>query len=131
MKKPSLLSLPFVPKLTVTAIFAAGCLLSCPAATVFLWNVPSPGGANNWNVIGNQGSAGLNSGTIFDLSGLSNFVYNASAGAVQMGVSNRSTANLTLAAASNSITAATINVDTGSSSSSGTAGALKFGAGTN
>ncbi len=82
-------------------------------------------------VIGNQGNAALNSGTILDLTGLTNFVYNNSAGLIGMGISNRCTASLSLANGSNYITAGTINLDTGSTSSSGTAGNLKFGAGTN
>ena len=81
--------------------------------------------------VGNNGGNAFSSGTILDLSGLSNFVYSSSSGTVGIGTAgNRSGGNLTLAAASNSITAATINLETTSSSSSGS-GTINLGPGTN
>ncbi|HSU57098.1 MAG TPA: hypothetical protein VLT36_23860, partial [Candidatus Dormibacteraeota bacterium] len=82
-------------------------------------------------IIGCPGRSILNSGTILDLSGLSNFVFNASAGGILIGASNRCTAGMNLANGSNYITVGTIDLDTGSSSSSGPAENLKLGAGTN
>src|SRR5262249_40044074 len=79
----------------------------------------------------NMGASSLTGGNILDLSGLTNFIYNASAGQIGLGISNRSVGSLNLANGSNFITVGTINLDTGSSSSSGTAGNLRFGPGTN
>jgi hypothetical protein len=82
--------------------------------------------------IGDGGSAGgINQNTVLDASGLSNFVYSAAAGTVNIGAVNRSTASLVLGAVSNHITAATINLNTGSSSSTGSSQALRCGGGTN
>jgi fibronectin-binding autotransporter adhesin len=103
---------------------------STTTSAAILGNGTFQASGNNF-LIGYQGNSSLNSGTVLDLSGLTNFIYNASAGVIGMGISNRSTANFILAAGSNYITVGTINQDTGSSSSSGTAGALRLGAGTN
>ncbi len=81
--------------------------------------------------VGNNGSSSLDQNTILDMSGLSNFVYNAAVGTVATGTGNRSVAGIVLAARSNSITAATINLNTSASSSSGSSTALRFGSGTN
>jgi fibronectin-binding autotransporter adhesin len=82
--------------------------------------------------IGNNtaGSTGNDQHTLLDLSGLTNFVYNAPASTITMGTGNRSAGDFTLAANSNSITAATWNANIGSSSSS-VSGVLSLGAGTN
>jgi fibronectin-binding autotransporter adhesin len=80
--------------------------------------------------IGNNGSTGLDNTTFLDLSGLSNFVYRAAAGTINMGSGNRSVADFILAGGSNFINAATFNDNTSSSSSSGT-GNLTLGGGTN
>jgi len=80
--------------------------------------------------VGNFGATVLDSGTILDLSGLSNFVFSAASGTVAIATQNHSAANLNLAAASNNITAATINLNTGSVSASAT-GTVNLGAGTN
>jgi autotransporter-associated beta strand protein len=80
--------------------------------------------------IGNNGSTGGDTGTILDLSGLSNFVFNAASGTITMGTGNRSAANFNLASGSNNITAGTINANTASSSTS-TSGTLSLGVGTN
>lgn len=85
---------------------------------------------NNNLTIGNIGAGGADSGTILDLSGLSNFVFNASSGTLALGAGNRSMANLNLAGGSNNITVGTFNANTTSSSSSGS-GTLTLGAGTN
>ncbi|MGH8024020.1 MAG: hypothetical protein ACRED1_10590, partial [Limisphaerales bacterium] len=71
-----------------------------------------------------------NQKSTLDLSGLSNFVYNASAGTITFGPGNHSYTDVILAAVSNNITAGTIsdNYNNTSSSSSGT---LTFGIGTN
>ncbi len=79
----------------------------------------------------NTGTAASSSSSTLDLSGLSNFVYSASAGTFNLGANgSRSIGNLTSAAASNSITAATILFETSASSSSVT-GTWNLGAGTN
>ena len=116
-------------------VIVGSSLLNAPQdsatnSTAIVGNGTFQATGNNF-LIGYQGSSALNSGTVLDLSGLTNFVYNASAGIIGIGISNRSTANLILAAGSNYVTVGTINQDTGSSSSSGTAGALRLGAGTN
>jgi len=80
--------------------------------------------------IGNNGSSGVDSGTILDLSGLSNFVYSVPTGTIQMGSGNRSIAAFKLANGSNYITADSLNDNTTSTSSSGT-GDLTLGGGTN
>jgi autotransporter-associated beta strand protein len=82
--------------------------------------------------IGNNtaGSSGNDQQTSLDLSGLTNFVYNAPASTITMGSGNRSSADFTLAANSNYVTAATWNANVASSSSS-VAGTLNLGAGTN
>ena len=55
---------------------------------------------------------------MLDLFGLSNFVYYATTGTLQLSTSNRSAANMKFAAASNNITAGTNNLNTASSSGS-------------
>jgi autotransporter-associated beta strand protein len=80
--------------------------------------------------IGNNGSSASDQQSSLDLSGLTNFVFNAPAGTVTMGSGNRSSANFTLANASNYVTAATWNANT-ASTSSGVSGSLTLGAGTN
>ena len=85
---------------------------------------------NNNLAIGNNGITGTDTGTILDLSGLSNFVFNASSGSITLGTGVRSTANFNLAAVSNNITVGTINANTGSDSSTGS-GTMTLGAGTN
>ena len=80
--------------------------------------------------IGNNGSSSIDSGTTLDLSGLSNFVYNAASGTIAMGTGARSAAAFLLAGVSNNVTVGTWNDNTPSSSSSGT-GNLTLGAGTN
>ena len=86
-------------------------------------------GGNALNV-GNNGTGGIDSGTALDLSGLSNFVYNAPGGTLALGIGNRSTANLIMANGSNYITATNFNDNTTSSSSSGS-GNVTLGSGTN
>jgi autotransporter-associated beta strand protein len=82
--------------------------------------------------IGNNtaGTTGNDQQTLLDLSGLTNFVYNAPTSTITMGTGNRSAGDFTLAANSNSITAATWNANIASSSSS-VSGVLNLGAGTN
>src|ERR1051325_1285456 len=80
--------------------------------------------------IGNNGSTGSDQQTRLDLSGLTNFVFNAPTSTITMGSGNRSSADFTLAANSNYITAATWNANI-ASSSSGVSGTLNLGAGTN
>lgn len=85
---------------------------------------------NNNLTIGNIGVSTADSGTTLDLSGLSNFVYNAYTGTITLGPNNRSTANFLLAGVSNKITAGTINANVASSSSTAS-GTLTLGPGTN
>ena len=80
--------------------------------------------------IGNNGASSIDSGTVLDLSGLSNFVCNAGSATIGMGIGVRSVADFRLAAASNLITISNWNDNTPSTSSSGT-GNLTLGAGTN
>jgi fibronectin-binding autotransporter adhesin len=84
----------------------------------------------NGLTIGNNGSTASDQQTRLDLSGLTNFVYNAPAATITMGSGNRSAGDFTLAANSNYITAATWNANI-ASSSSGVSGTLNFGTGTN
>jgi fibronectin-binding autotransporter adhesin len=86
----------------------------------------------NGLTIGNNtaGSSGNDQHTLLDLSGLTNFVYNAPASTITMGSGNRSSADFTLAANSNYVTAATWNANIASSSSS-VSGVLNLGTGTN
>lgn len=86
-------------------------------------------GGNSLSV-GNNGTGGIDSGTVLDLSGLSNFVYNVPGGTLALGIGNRSTANLLMANGSNYITATSFNDNTTSSSSSGS-GNVTLGGGTN
>ena len=69
---------------------------------------------------GNGGTTTFTSANAFDLSGLNNFVYTVGTGTYGVGAINRSGGTHTLAAVTNSITAATLNIGTGSTSSSGT-----------
>ena len=48
--------------------------------------------------VGNNGSTSADTGTMLDLSGLSNFVYSASSGTIALSTGNRSAANMKLAA---------------------------------
>ena len=79
---------------------------------------------------GNTATSGGNPGTTLDLSGLSTFIWANSAAVLNIGNVNRSAVDLKLAASSNSVTAATINLNTGSSGSTA-AGTLTLGGGTN
>jgi len=81
----------------------------------------------NWS-IGNLPSA--NQICVVDLSGLSNLVYNASSGTINIGPANDSIANVSLAAASNNVTAGTFNYNINDTSSSSTT-TFTLGAGTN
>jgi fibronectin-binding autotransporter adhesin len=80
--------------------------------------------------VGNNGSAGADTGTILDLSALTNFVYVANAGTIALASGNRSAADMKLAAGSNFITVGTLNANV-ASTSSGAGGTLTLGAGTN
>jgi fibronectin-binding autotransporter adhesin len=84
----------------------------------------------NGLTIGNNGSTASDQQTRLDLSGLTNFVYNAPAATITMGSGNRSSGDFTLAANSNYVTASTWNANI-ASSSSGVSGTLNFGTGTN
>ncbi|TAK98314.1 MAG: hypothetical protein EPO07_12185 [Verrucomicrobia bacterium] len=127
---PSGVSLTVSGTVTVGGATGTGSpLLVTSAAMVGGGTLIANGTAFN---VGNGGSAGgLNSGTILNLSALTNFYYSASGGTLGIGAVNRSIATLNLAAGSNFITAATISLNTGSSSSSGNGVALRFGPGTN
>lgn len=81
-------------------------------------------------LVGNNGVSTADSGTLLDLSGLSNFVYTAGSGTIDQGIGSRSSANFNLAGVSNSITAATWNANALSVSST-SSGTLTLGAGTN
>ena len=80
----------------------------------------------------NHGAAVSTALATLDLSALSNFVYTNSAGVLTIGGTggNRSAGALNLAGASNFITAATINLGTGSGANAATSN-LRLGAGTN
>lgn len=97
------------------------------ATTVALYDAGTLVVNGNLNM-GNSGSA--NTTSTVDFSGLSNFVCNAGSGTVFAGIANRSLVTWKLAAASNSITAATLNDNALGTSSSGTANTT-LGAGTN
>jgi len=87
--------------------------------------------ATNANLVGNSGSSGSSANASLDLSGLSNFVYNA--GSATFGVGNvggRGQGTIILAAASNNITAGTVAIMTSSASSS-VSDTSTLGAGTN
>lgn len=86
--------------------------------------------------IQNYGSAsGANAAAYLNLSGLTNFVYNNSAGTISVednpGSLTRLGGNLTLAAISNSITVSNLNLGTSTSAQAGPAGVLALGPGTN
>ena len=85
--------------------------------------------ANGNLIIGNSGSSSGDSGTILDLSALTNFVCNASSGTIAMGLGNRSGANFKLAN-TNVITVGTWNANATTTSSSAS-GTLTLGAATN
>jgi autotransporter-associated beta strand protein len=80
--------------------------------------------------VGVSGTNGASTGSMLDMSGLTNFIYTNITGTIAMGVGSRGSANIKLAAGSNYITAGTMNLDTSSSSSS-TSGTFTLGAGTN
>src|SRR5260221_13635776 len=67
---------------------------------------------------GGNGSSSLDTSTV-DFSGLSNFVYNAAAGTIALGNATHSAVNFILAA-TNNITAATINDNTPNTRNSAT-----------
>ena len=79
-------------------------------------------GAGTLNVLGSlnvgiNGSSSADSGSWLDLSHLSNFVFNAVGGTINIGMNNRSAANFNLAA-TNNILAGTLNLNSSSVSSS-------------
>jgi len=87
--------------------------------------------ANNANLVGSSGSAGSSGTASLDLSGLSNFVYNASSATFGVGnIGGRGIGTIALAGVSNNITAGTVAIMTSSASSSVTATST-LGAGTN
>ncbi|HEV2693309.1 MAG TPA: autotransporter-associated beta strand repeat-containing protein [Verrucomicrobiae bacterium] len=87
--------------------------------------------AANANLVGSSGVTGTSGTASLDLSGLSNFVYNASSATLGVGnVGGRGTGTLNLAAISNNITAGSIAIMTSSASSSVSA-TTTLGAGTN
>ncbi|HSY42856.1 MAG TPA: hypothetical protein VK811_03030, partial [Candidatus Acidoferrum sp.] len=71
-----------------------------------------------------------NATQVANFGGLSNFVFNASAGTMNLGPANDSIVNITLAGASNSVTAGTIDYNINASSSSSTT-TFALGGGTN
>lgn len=79
--------------------------------------------------IGNSGSSSANSGTLLNLSALSNFVHVASNGTFNVGVLARGSAEFNFAAVSNNITVS--NMVLNSSTSSGASGTVRLGTGTN
>ena len=87
--------------------------------------------------VGNLASASpANQGTILDLSGLSNFVFNSSSSTLQLGIASgvsRNSANMNFAAVSNYVTAASVNLTTtsGSSTVAATTNLVNLGSGTN
>jgi autotransporter-associated beta strand protein len=82
------------------------------------------------NLTVGSGGSTPNATSVLDLSGLSNFVYSASSGTITLGTANYSLANVKLAAASNNITAATVNDNLLAGSSSSTTTFI-LGSGTN
>ena len=83
-----------------------------------------------FNLGNGSASSGNKSPGVLDLSGLSNFVYNLASGTIGLGtLGSRSDAILTLAAATNRITAATININ--GATGTGSTPTFNLGAGTN
>lgn len=118
--------------LSVTTNFSVGItytnmdFFTSSVAMVDLGTLQVTGGTMN---IGNSGSNKTQTATL-DLSGLANFVYSNNTGTISMATANRSQSNFKMANASNFVTAATWNDNTGSASTTGT-GNLTLGAGTN
>ena len=81
--------------------------------------------------VGEIGSTAANSSSMLDLSGLSNFVFNNSAGNLQVGNGARSGADMKFAAVSNNVTAANVNFDNASISSAPKNATVTLGSGTN
>jgi autotransporter-associated beta strand protein len=120
--------------LTVSGSFTNGGLLGASSSISTLANMTGPGTflvtGNNFRVGNNTSSGGTGSATL-DLSTLSNFVYSANSGTFNLGnEGSRGVGNMNLAAASNSITAGTMNINVGATST-GTSGNFYLGAGTN
>ncbi|HSY18671.1 MAG TPA: autotransporter-associated beta strand repeat-containing protein, partial [Candidatus Acidoferrales bacterium] len=87
--------------------------------------------AGNANLVGNSGSTASSGNASLDLSGLSNFVYNASAATFGVGnIGARGQGSIILASGSNNITAGTVAIMTSSASSSVSVTST-LGAGTN
>lgn len=124
--------IPSTVTLTVATNFTVGFIAASNNAATSSVVVLGPGTLQVTGnmTIGNSGTSSLAQSTILDLSALTNFVYNDSAGTIAVSYGNRSAANFKLADGSNYITAATINDNTSSASSSGT-GNMTLGAGTN
>jgi len=127
-------SIPVGVTLTVNGPLTVGGVAAGAAGTVSLAAIAGSGTLVVTGTplnVGNNGSASLLQGTTLDLTGLNNFIYNASAGVIATGIGNRSIATLNLASVSNYVTVGTMNLNTSSSSSSGNGTALRFGSGTN
>lgn len=124
--------IPSSVTLTVATNFTVGFLAASNNAATSSVVVLGPGTLQVTGnmTIGNSGSSSVVQSTVLDLSALTNFVYNDSAGTIAVSYGNRSAANFKLADGSNYITAGTINDNTSSASSSAT-GNLTLGAGTN
>ena len=123
--------IPSGSTLTVSGVTTVGF---GTAANILVTSVAMTGGgtlALNGNLtIGNNGSSSADQGTVLDLSGLTNFIYNASGGNITLSTGNRSGADMKLAGGSNYITAANLNANS-ASSSSGASGTVFLGATTN
>jgi autotransporter-associated beta strand protein len=119
--------------LTVNNTFTVGNLTVDGAVTrtVFTDGGTLVVNATNPNIVGNSGSTSSSGNASLDLSGLSNFVYNASGSTFGVGnIGGRGIGTITLAGVSNSITASTVAIMTSSASSS-VNGTSTLGAGTN
>lgn len=117
--------------LTVTNTLIVGGMTNFPIITsVGFVDAGTLSVGGSLTVGNNGGSTSADQNTTLDMSGLSNFVYNASNATFSIGLGNRSAANFKFAAASNFVQVATWNADA-TSSSSGVSGAVTLGAGTN
>ena len=86
---------------------------------------------NGGLTVGNNGSSSVVTGTILDLSGINNFIFNNSGVNLQISSGGRSGANMNFAAVSNSVTASNVNFDNASISSAANGGLVNLGSGTN
>ncbi len=123
--------IPAATTLTVSGALTAGGITADALTNLTAITGEGTLVVNGSVTVGEIGATAANSSSMLDLSGLSNFVFNNSAGNLQVGNGARSGADMKFAAVSNNVTAANVNFDNASISSAPKNATVTLGSGTN